>query len=270
MQEAPTAEAACEIAAGVLGENPDDLQFALLYLLGPDGRRAQLAGAAGIAAGTAASPAEIDLTAEERPWLRPQVLEIPIAQPGQERPIGVLVSALSPRLLLDEKYRSFLDLAAGQIATAISRANALAEAGARAEALAEIDRAKTAFFSNVSHELRTPLTLMLGPAQDALGRAATLPPDDVERWQLVHRNGLRLLKLVNTLLDFSRIEAGRVQASYEPTDLSALTRISRAPSAPRSKAPACGSSSRSRISASRSGSITTCGRKSFSISSRTP
>jgi signal transduction histidine kinase len=224
MQEAPTAEAACEIAAGVLGENPDDLPFALLYLLGPDGRRAQLAGAAGIAAGTAASPAEIDLTSQDRPWPRPQVLEIPIAQPGQERPIGVLVSALSPRLLFDEKYRSFLGLAAGQIATAISRANALAEARARAEALAEIDRAKTAFFSNVSHEFRTPLTLMLGPTQDALSRAATLPSDDVERWQLVHRNGLRLLKLVNTLLDFSRIEAGRVQASYEPTDLSALTR----------------------------------------------
>ena len=41
--------------------------------------------------------------------------------------------------------------------------------------------------------------------------------------EIAHRNGLRLLKLVNTLLDFSRIEAGRVQASYEPTDLAALT-----------------------------------------------
>ena len=223
-QEATTAEAVCEIAAGVLAENPDDLPFALLYLLGADGRRATLAGAAGIEPGAPASPADIDLASADRPWPRQQVLEIPIAQPGQDRPIGALISALSPRLLFDEKYRSFLELAAGQIATAISRANALAEARARAEALAEIDRAKTAFFSNVSHEFRTPLTLMLGPTRDALGRADTLPPDDVERWQLVHRNGLRLLKLVNTLLDFSRIEAGRVQASYEPTDLALLTR----------------------------------------------
>jgi PAS domain S-box-containing protein len=223
-QEATTAEAVCQIAAGVLAENPADLPIALLYLLAPDGKRAMLAGAAGIEPGTPASPPEIDLSSEVRPWLPGQVLELPIAQPGQDRPIGLLVAAISPRLVFDDKYRSFLELAAGQIATAISRANALAEARARAEALAEIDRAKTAFFSNVSHELRTPLTLILGPARDAIERADTLPPEDAERWQLVHRNALRLLKLVNTLLDFSRIEAGRMEASYEPTDLAHLTR----------------------------------------------
>ena len=40
---------------------------------------------------------------------------------------------------------------------------------------------------------------------------------------VVHRNGLRLAKLVNTLLDFSRIEAGRMRASYQPVDLAAVT-----------------------------------------------
>ena len=50
-----------------------------------------------------------------------------------------------------------------------------------------------------------------------------LPPRQRERVEIVHRNALRLLKLVNTLLDFSRIEAGRVQAVYEPTDLASLT-----------------------------------------------
>ncbi len=247
-QTAATAEAACEAAASVLGENPADLPFGLLYLLDSDGRQATLAGAAGIEPGTVASPVRIDLTAEDPLWPvaavvatgTTQVLEelssraglagvrrvavIPIAQPGEGRPAGVLVAAISPRLLLDEKYRSFLELVAGQIAAAISRARALAEARTRAEALAEIDRAKTAFFSNVSHELRTPLTLILGPAQDALRQAETLPAADVERWGLVHRNALRLLRLVNTLLDFSRLEAGRIQAAYEPTDLAALTR----------------------------------------------
>jgi PAS domain S-box-containing protein len=129
------------------------------------------------------------------------------------------VAAVSPRLVFDDRYRGFFALAAGQIATAISNARALAEAKGRAEALAELDRAKTAFFSNVSHELRTPLTLILGPAEDALRQAG-----GDERWELVHRNALRLLKLVNTLLDFSRFEAGRVQASYEPADLAELTR----------------------------------------------
>ncbi len=89
--------------------------------------------------------------------------------------------------------------------------------------MAELDRAKTAFFSNVSHEFRTPLTLMLGPAEDALAAADDLSPDERERWSLVHRNALRLSRMVNTLLDFSRIEAGRVEASFEPTDLGALT-----------------------------------------------
>lgn len=94
----------------------------------------------------------------------------------------------------------------------------------RAEALAELDRAKTVFFSNVSHELRTPLTLLLSPAADALAdREELLPPRQRERLELIYHGGLRLYKLVNTLLDFSRIEAGRIQASYEPIDLAALT-----------------------------------------------
>src|SRR5207248_1973094 len=90
-------------------------------------------------------------------------------------------------------------------------------------ALAEIDRAKTAFFSNISHEFRTPLTLMLGPLQDALADAATGGVTR-EYLEVAQRNALRLLKLVNSLLDFSRIEAGRMQAWYEPSDLAAVTR----------------------------------------------
>src|SRR4051812_34001101 len=87
--------------------------------------------------------------------------------------------------------------------------------------LAELDRAKTTFFSNISHEFRTPLTLMLGPIEDLLSR--TTQEETKEQLQLIHRNSLRLYKLVNTLLDFSRIEAGRMNALYEPTDVAALT-----------------------------------------------
>lgn len=85
------------------------------------------------------------------------------------------------------------------------------------------DRAKTAFFSNVSHEFRTPLTLILAPVAEVLTDTA-LSVGSRERLAMAHRNGLRLQKLVNALLDFSRMEAGRAQASYEPTDLAALTR----------------------------------------------
>ena len=75
---------------------------------------------------------------------------------------------------------------------------------------------------------------MLGPLEDALseasqkeaapGEASAQSQAERERLALIHRNGLRLLKLVNSLLDFSRMEAGRVQAFFEPTDLQALTR----------------------------------------------
>ena len=91
------------------------------------------------------------------------------------------------------------------------------------EELAELDKLKTQFFANISHEFRTPLTLMMGPLEDAVADSQHLSTPNRERLELAHRNSLRLLKLVNTLLDFSRIEAGRIQASYEPTDLAQLT-----------------------------------------------
>jgi PAS domain S-box-containing protein len=91
------------------------------------------------------------------------------------------------------------------------------------EELAQLDKLKTQFFANISHEFRTPLTLMMGPLEDAMAAPEELSASNRERLELAHRNSLRLLKLVNTLLDFSRIEAGRIQASYEPTDLALLT-----------------------------------------------
>jgi signal transduction histidine kinase len=134
------------------------------------------------------------------------------------------VVGVSPRRVLDADYRSFLDLAAEHIGSAIAEARVFEEERRRAEALAELDRAKTAFFSNVSHEFRTPLTLMLGPLEELLAKAEPeLPNGGRELAGVAHRNGLRLLRLVNTLLDFSRIEAGRAEAAYEPTDLALLT-----------------------------------------------
>ena len=124
----------------------------------------------------------------------------------------------------DDEYRGFFDLVASNIVTAIANAQAYEAERKRAEALAELDRAKTPFFSNVSHEFRTPLTLMLAPLEDTIANLdGTIPPQEREQLLLVQRNGMRLLKLVNSLLDFSRIEAGRVQAAYEPIDLATYT-----------------------------------------------
>ncbi|KOP27710.1 histidine kinase [Hapalosiphon sp. MRB220] len=122
-----------------------------------------------------------------------------------------------------ERARAEAALQASEIQR-IQEQAALEQERRRAETLAELDRIKTLFFSNISHEFRTPLTLLLAPVQDALSDSANpLPPAQRERLNLVHHNSLRLLKLVNTLLDFSRIEAGRMEAVYEPTDLAMFT-----------------------------------------------
>ena len=196
---ARTARDACALAMETLSGRPD-VPFALAFLGGE-----LQAATPGAEAARAAAPAA-------------QVRELLI--PG-----GSLVVGLNPQRPFDDQYAAFLELIRGQVATAIANAQAYEEERKRAEALAELDRAKTAFFSNVSHEFRTPLTLMLGPVEDGLADAQNpLPAAQRERLDLVRRNGLRLQKLVNMLLDFSRIEAGRAQASFVPTDLAALTR----------------------------------------------
>ncbi|HYF06961.1 MAG TPA: ATP-binding protein, partial [Acetobacteraceae bacterium] len=251
-QESRDAEDACRRAAEILERNAHEVPFALIYLLSPDGEVAQLAASAGIPAGHAAAPARIAL-ADAGPWPfgevvatgaaqsvrriserlgafpggpRPdctdEAVVLPLVAAGQSRPAGFLVTGGSPRRVLDDSYRAFFSLAAGHVATAIANGGAYEAERRRAEALAELDRAKTAFFSNVSHEFRTPLTLLLGPLEETLDRAA-LDGETRRQIAVAHRNGLRLLRLVNTLLDFSRVEAGRIRAAYRPTDLAART-----------------------------------------------
>jgi PAS domain S-box-containing protein len=161
------------------------------------------------------------------PWDKAprQAVVVPIAQHGTDKPAGFLVAGINPYRPLDSAYHGFLNLLCGQIAAGLSNVRAYEAERKRAEALAELDRAKTEFFSNVSHELRTPLTLMLAPMEDLL-RAAPVAgsPPLHELAAVAHRNGLRLLKLVNTILDFARIEAGRLEAVFEPVDLANFTR----------------------------------------------
>jgi PAS domain S-box-containing protein len=228
----------------------------LLYLHDDEARQARLVATTGFSGESEAAPERIDLSSstDASAWPLKRVLDtgsaevvsnlpkrfeglpggpwpespeaalvVPVAAAGQSRPTGFLVAGLSPRRIVDGDYNSFFDLIVGHVSTAIANARAYEQERKRAEALAEIDRAKTLFFSNVSHEFRTPLTLMLAPLEDALSARHGLSREQRKRLEVVHRNSLRLLKLVNTLLDFSRIEAGRIHASYQPTDLSTFT-----------------------------------------------
>jgi PAS domain S-box-containing protein len=157
-------------------------------------------------------------------WRTPphQAMLLPLRASGDAGQEGVLVVGLNPYRLPQGRYTDFLQLVAQQLAAAVGNAEAYELQRQKAEELARLDRAKTKFFSNISHEFRTPLTLMMGPLHDMLmldGLAAPLR----ERLALVERNALRLSKLVNALLEFSRIEAGRVTSTFRPTDLAALT-----------------------------------------------
>ncbi|OBG75031.1 SpoIIE family protein phosphatase [Mycobacterium sp. E3305] len=161
-------------------------------------------------------PGIAELFGEECPR---QGLVLPL---GEAAAAGALVVGLSPRRPLDTQYRGFCQLLADQLTSTFAQIVSYEQQRQRADALAELDRAKTAFLTNVSHEFRTPLTLLLGPLDDALSDAA---PDSVlaDRLSTAGRNARRLQRLVESLLDFSRIEAGRANAKLACTDVGALT-----------------------------------------------
>ena len=253
---AKTIDEALALSAQTLAEYDLDLPFVLLYALDPDGHHARLVGTTGLAPETVLSPSTVDLSVvEEAVWPLEQVvrlgsavqvddvrqrggqtacgpypdppnaaLVLPIVPPGTHRAVAVFIAGVSSRVPMNEAYRDFYDLLAAGITTAVANARAYDQERRRAELLAEVDRAKTAFFSNISHEFRTPLTLMLGQVEELLAHSHTdLTPTAAGQLEVVNRNGLRLLRLVNSLLEFSRIEAGRVRAVYQPTDLAAFT-----------------------------------------------
>ncbi|MCU0684317.1 MAG: ATP-binding protein [Polyangiaceae bacterium] len=233
-----------------------DLPFLLCYEFDEAGGRASLAASAGLAAGEAGAPVRFELVpaAGEAPWPLARALAsrqielvddlarrfaglacgpypeppaaallLPLYAPGASAAVGCLVAGVSARRALEPAYRAFFEGLASTLVAAVASVRAYEQEQQRAAALAEIDRAKTAFFSNVSHEFRTPLTLLLGPLEEALDDPTSTDPAARARLEQALRNARRLLKLVNTLLDFTRLEAGRAQASYEPTDLAAFT-----------------------------------------------
>ena len=216
-----------------------DVPFAAIYLRGSDGGPPVLAGsslpdgpegwpvAEVLRSGEPAAVTDVIDRFGELPgggWQTPpsEAMVLPLVG-GTGEAAGAIVLAASAGRAMDEGYRSFLGLVAQQTAALVSGAVAYQAQLRRAEELAELDRAKTTFFSNVSHEFRTPLTLIMGPVEELRARLGPADAAAARELDVIYRNGVRLGKLVNTLLDFSRIEAGRMQASYEPLDLGAFT-----------------------------------------------
>ncbi|QRR00620.1 ATP-binding protein [Dyadobacter sandarakinus] len=242
-----------EQAVWALGSNPRDFPLAIIYKIDKEGTEARMAAASGIIEDHPALPPVINLqnpdTAAEtmskavlgnrivestgnhrwkdlpkgvwdvQPW---HYVDIPIKSGNKKYPLAVLTVGLNPYRKFDDAYRNFIQLVADQISLGVNNALAYEEERKRAKMLEELDKAKTLFFTNVSHEFRTPLMLMLGPLEELLNDQDVQSAAH-EKLEVTHRNALRLLKLVNTLLDFSRIESGRIRASFVLTDLADYT-----------------------------------------------
>jgi PAS domain S-box-containing protein len=243
-------------SAEVLAQNDRDFPFTLIYKIENEGKSGRLIAHSGMPSNDSHFPSVIDAANPEAPlralwevvktnkwvlnelpkefsavlptghWPIPtsKLIFLPITNTGRKYPFAVMVSGLSPYRQFDENYQSLFELFTDQLGNEVSNVYAYEEERKRAEALAEIDKAKTTFFSNISHEFRTPLTLILGPLEDFLNETnASSITHQKENIESAHRNAVRLLRLVNSLLDFSRIEAGRVKATFQPVDFVSFT-----------------------------------------------
>ena len=251
LRDAGTVEELFAAVSQTLRSASKDIVFALLYELDPQGNRASLRAFTGLAAEAPKALSEVDV-APGAAWEMEHVVRtrevrlVPTAGLGlsvmtalagpprraavvpvmgcsrHESPAAVLVVGL-PTRGHDDALRCFVLRVAHEISASLDHLRSLDEAQRRAEAMAELDRAKTRFLTNVSHELRTPLTLIIGPVEDMLEGDALSAEARVSLAH-VRRNSYRLLRHVNALLDFARVDARSVTVFFEPTDLAALTR----------------------------------------------
>ena len=249
--ETKTLDEAFNVIRQTLSGNDCDFPYALYYHLDESNNKAYLKTA--IRSGRNKIPAEINLLEPKKGRTdfsslkqlgKPELIQhpfeyknftggawpekptshylIPVRRPERDLLFGFLVLGISPRKQFDQPYRDFFQLVADQAATAMANAVAFESERKRIESLTELNKAKTVFFSNISHEFRTPLTLMLCPLEELISNK-NISSSVQESLLVTHRNALRMQKLVNNLLDFSRIEAGKINATYEPVNLSSFT-----------------------------------------------
>ncbi|RIB10547.1 hypothetical protein C2G38_2205778 [Gigaspora rosea] len=135
---------------------------------------------------------------------------------------AILICGINPRCTLDEKYMEFLKLTVSHMNTFLLHAKTVEEEKMRSKVLADLNRQKVSFFQGLSHELKTPLTLMLSPLDDII-TICSKEASMMSHLQLIRRNSHRLLKLINSLLQFSNIEANKLKVDYRETNITEFT-----------------------------------------------
>jgi len=240
--DAPTERGACASVARAL-EGRADIRFVSIYLRGGDGltrvagsgdnwlatprdldldRPAPLEAAAARALAQR-SPVEVGLVLGVEPDTVRPTFVAPIGDGAGEPPSGLIVLGAGREVVLDEPYRRFLNMVWAGVTRSLAAARQRDAERDRTRAIAALDDAKTALFTNASHELRTPLALILGQLEQLQDEGGSSAWADA-RITSARRSALRMLKLVNALLDFSRLEAGEHVGAFELTDLPEVTR----------------------------------------------
>ncbi|KAG8964813.1 hypothetical protein FRC03_001346 [Tulasnella sp. 419] len=160
---------------------------------------------------------------EKRGW-RDAVREcvvLPIYGEDEDIPAAIVIMAVNTRRAFDQGYRTWVEILRSSMSASLIAVQGREAEIKRAEALASLDKAKTTFFSSASHELRTPLSLIAGPIEEAVALTSESKVKDLLK--LVSRNVARLTRLVDSLMQFSRIEAGRLKGKFRLLELGALT-----------------------------------------------
>ena len=154
-----------------------------------------------------------------------KTLILPFGVAGAGPPAGVLCCGVSPYCVLDDDYRAFFELAALQLGTLVADVRSWEAERIRAAQLAELDQAKTVFFSNVSHEFRTPLTLILVPVEELrMAPAGTVGAAAQEDLEVIHRNAAAALQAGQYAAGLLPYRGRPVAGRFEPVDLAAVHR----------------------------------------------
>ena len=147
---------------------------------------------------------------------------VPIcSESSMDTPEAVLILGINIRRPIDAEYDSWLQVIRAHLTSAHASVKAAQAEAQRIEDAAKMDRAKTAWFKGAAHDLRGPLTLIGGPIGELL-EDPRLTPGQYQSLSTAKRNVDRLTRVINALLDFSRVEAGNMEAKFVPLDLGAF------------------------------------------------
>ena len=136
---------------------------------------------------------------------------------------SIALHYLEKRREISEDNRSLLKIAADVLTLALERHSAAVRLKAERDRVVEAEKARSYFFSAVSHDIRTPLNAIIGFSE--LLKAGGVPPEEAKHdLKLIVSSGKMLLQLVNDVLDLSKMDLGKLEFSYEPTDIGEVVR----------------------------------------------